>query len=170
MDMNYKEVLKMKKIMVIILLGLTCLTMYFVVLWEPSVDVGADNEAVEEEKIEKKEKEKVEKENKEKSQNEKEKNKNKEQEEKRHQEELKEKENEEREENKKNFLDFRKKLNEEDKKIIDKKMGTLSTMDLMKVEEFLNLGEIKKAMDLMKLRMLEADWKCISEVLGKYKQ
>ncbi|MGL4848263.1 MAG: hypothetical protein ACRC28_04940 [Clostridium sp.] len=158
----------MKKLMVIILLGLTCLTMYFVVLWEPSVDVVKNEEVVKENKIETDESDK-EINDKEIIQNEKEEKKNEKEEKERLEKELEEKEAKEKEENKKKILNFGKNLREEDRKIIDKKIGTLSTVDLMKVEEFLSEGNLKEAMNLMKLRMLEEDWKHVNEVFGKYK-
>ncbi|MGL4873434.1 MAG: hypothetical protein ACRC30_02125 [Clostridium sp.] len=162
----------MKKLIVLILLGLTCLTMYVVVLWEPSVD-ASDKEVVKEiktegkkEDIEEREKE-IKEEEKKQSEKEEKKNEKKEKEER---EELKEKESREKEENKKKLLDFRKNLKGEDRKIIDKKMGNLSTVDLMKFEEFLSEGNLEEAINLMKLRMLESDWKYVYEIFGKYKR
>ncbi|MGL5414224.1 MAG: hypothetical protein ACRDAU_01015 [Clostridium sp.] len=156
----------MKKILVVILLSLTSLTMYFMFIWEPgSIESSAGNEEstsieeIEEKKISDKEKRKQE-------------NSLRELEEKRKKDELREIEEKkyiEIEESKARILRLKKNITEDDKVKINKKLETLSTIDLMKVDEALKEGDIRKAMELMKIRMLESDWKSIYEIFEKYK-
>ncbi|MGL5649078.1 MAG: hypothetical protein ACRDDY_14615 [Clostridium sp.] len=131
----------MKKILVIILLTLTSLTMYFMFVWEPgSMESNAGNNSIGEiEEIE-------------------------------GIEEIEEKKSIEREESKAKILSLKKNMIQDDKVKVNKKLETLSTIDLMKVEEAIKEGNIREAVELMRIRMLESDWKSICEIFEKYKE
>ena len=172
----------MKKILVLMIFIMTSLTMYFLVWWEPTKEnsKSTNTSTVVENKGDTKKNEKLEDTKKQEEENEKEtikeENKEEREENKKNEENLK-KQEEERikklEEEKENNKLIAKNINEnmttEDKKSIDKLLSGLSTVDLMKIEEGILIGDLSKVKKIINERLLEEDSKLFFEIVSKYK-
>lgn len=150
----------MKKILLLIIVLMSSITMYFIVFWEPGgtvVDTGMknvneENKINEKTKVVVKEEEKIEN--------------------KRFEEEKQAMEKYKEEEKNKNFKIIKKistEINKEDKLQIENILNELSTVDLMQIRKNIEEGNLEGAKKIINERLLNEESNIVFEILGKYK-
>lgn len=162
----------MKKILLLIIMLMSCVTMYFIVFWQPEdVVVNSETKNISEENRENKKTDSIEKEEstqkKETTQKEDEKT-----ERKRLEEEKKEMEAQKEEEKNKNLKVIEKiniDMNKEDRLKVENILNELSTVDLMNITNSMEEGNIDVVKKIIKERLLEEESNLVFEIFAKYK-